>query len=117
MSHPIILLGKHHLTSLIIQNEHKRLSHAGPNLTMGSLQDLYNIVGARRSVRKCTRQCVTYQRLSPKITTQLTGQIPKARLLPSFVDDRVFVNYAGPLTLKIGTTPRPILCKAYLLRL
>ena len=111
--HPLILHGKHHLASLIIQNEHKRLCHAGPKLTMGSLQDLYNIIGARRAVRKCTRQCVTCQRASPKVTTQLMGQVPTARLLPSFANERVSVDYAGPLTLKIGTTRRPTFCKAY----
>ena len=108
--HPLILNGMHHLTSLIIQSEHKRLCHAGPKLTLGSLQDLYHIVGVRRVVRKWTRQCVTCQRASPKITTQL---IPAARLLPSFANERVSVDYAGPLTLKIGTTRRPTYCKAY----
>ncbi|XP_078357312.1 uncharacterized protein LOC144642205 [Oculina patagonica] len=111
--HPLILHGKHHLTSLIIQSEHKRLCHAGPKLTLGSLQDLYHIVGARRAVRKCTRQCVTCQRASPKITTQLMGQVPAARLLPGFANERVSVDYAGPLTLKIGTTRRPTYYKAY----
>ena len=111
--HPLILHGKHHLTSLLIQSEHKRLCHAGPKLTLGSLQDLYHIVGARRAVRKCTHQCVTCQHASPKITTQLMGQVPAARLLPSFANERVSVNYAGPLTLKIGTTRRPTYSKAY----
>lgn len=111
--HPLILHGRHHLMSLIIQSEHKRLCHAGPKLTLGSLQDLYHIVGARRAVRKCTHQCVTCQHASPKITTQLMGQVPAARLLPSFANERVSVDYAGPLTLKIGTTRRPTYCKAY----
>lgn len=35
--HPLIVHGKHHLTSLIIQSEHKCLCHAGPKLTLGSL--------------------------------------------------------------------------------
>lgn len=50
--HPLILHGKHHLSTLIIQSEHKRLSHAGPKLTLGSLQDIYHIISARRVVRK-----------------------------------------------------------------
>ena len=110
--HPLILHGKRHLTSLIIESEHKRLCHAGPKLTLGSPQDLDHIVSARRAVRKCTRQCVTCQRISPKVVTQLMGQVPTARL-PSFANERVLVDYAGPLTLKIGTTRRPTYCKAY----
>ena len=104
---------KHHLTFLIIQNEHKRLCHAGPKLTMGSLQDLYSIIGSRRAVHKYTRQWVTCQRASPKVTAQLMGQVPTARLLPSFANERVSVDYAEPLTLKTGTTRRPKFCKAY----
>lgn len=111
--HPLILHGKHHHTSLIIQSEHKRLCHTGPKLTLGAFQDLYHIVGARRAVHKYTHQCVTCQRASPKITTQLMGQVPAARLLPSFTNERVSVDYAEPLTLKIGTSRRPTYCKTY----
>lgn len=41
------------------------------------------------------------------------GQVPTAHLLPSFANERVSVDYAGPLTLKIGTTRTPTYCKAY----
>ena len=111
--HPVILHGKHHLASLIIRSEHERLCHAGPKLTLGSLQDLHHIVGARRAVRKCTRQCITCQRASPKITTQLMGQVPAARVIPSFANENVSVDYAGPLTLKVGAIRKPTYCKAY----
>ena len=111
--HPIILHGKQHLTALIIESEHKRLCHAGPRLTLGSLQDLYHIVSARRAIRKCTRQRITCQRTSPKITTQLMGQVPAAHVIPSFANENVSVDYAGPLTLKVGATRRPTYCKAF----
>ena len=62
--------------SLIIESEHKCLCHAGAKLTLGSLQDLYHIVGAHRAVRKCTCQCMTCQRTSLKVVTQLMGQVP-----------------------------------------
>ena len=103
--HPVILHGKHHLASLIIRSEHERLCHAGPKLTLGSLQDLHHIVGAR--------QCITCQRASPKITTQLMGQVPAARVIPSFANENISVDYAGPLTLKIGAIRKPTYCKAY----
>lgn len=110
---PEILHGKYHLTSLIRQSEHKRLCHAGPKLSLGSLQDLYHIVSARRAVRKSTRQCIVCQRTSPKTTTQLVGQLPAARVLPTFSNERVSVDYPGPLTLKVGSTQRPTYLKAY----
>ena len=110
--HPLILHQKRHLISLIIESEHKCLCHAGPKLTLGALQDLCHIVGTRRAVRKCTHQCVTCQRTSPKVVIKLIGQVTTA-LLPSFANERVSVDYAGPLSLKIGTTRRPTYCKAY----
>ena len=101
--HPLILHGKHYLSTLIVQSEHKRLCHAGPKLTLGSLQDTYHIISARRVVRKLIRECVVCKRTSPKIATQLMGQLPSARVLPTFANERVSVDYAGPFTLKIGS--------------
>ena len=105
--HPIILHGKHHLASLIIRSEHEHLCHAGPKLTLGSLQGLYHIVSARSTIHKCTRQCIMCQRASPKITTQLMAQVPAARVIPSFANENVSVDYAGPFTIKVGAIQRP----------
>ena len=111
-SHPVIFHGKHHLISLIMQSEHKSLCHAGPKITLKSLQDLYHIVGARRAVRKLTRQCIVCQRTSLRITTQLEGQHQAARVLPTYSTERVSVDYAGPLTLNVGSTRKPTYLKA-----
>ena len=48
--HPVILHGKHRLTNLLIEREHKRLCHAGPKLLLGTLQQRYHIISARRIV-------------------------------------------------------------------
>ena len=70
--HPLILHGKHRLTTLlIVEHEHKRLCHAGPKLVLGTLQQRYHIISARRIVRKCTRECVICRCSSPKVSTQL----------------------------------------------
>ena len=69
--HPVILHGKHRLTNLLIEREHKRLCHAGPKLLLGTLQQLYHIISARRIVRKCARECVICRRASQKVSTQL----------------------------------------------
>ena len=48
--HPVILHGKHRLTNLLIEREHKRPCHAGPKLLLGTLQQRYHIISARRIV-------------------------------------------------------------------
>ena len=53
------------------------------------------------------------QRTSTKITTKLMGQLPGVHVLPTFSNERVSVDYAGPLTLKVGSTLRPTYLKAY----
>ena len=48
--HPLILPGKHPITSLIISSEHRRLMHAGPTLLAASLNRRYYIIGSRKIV-------------------------------------------------------------------
>ncbi len=112
--HPLILHGKHRLTTLIVEHEHKRLCHAGPKLLLGSLQQRYHIISARRIVRKCTRECVVCRRASPKISTQLMGQLPDERVNPSFANEMVSMDYAGPVFIKAGSKRRPTYQKAYI---
>lgn len=111
--HPIILHGKDHLANLIIIHEHKRLCHAGPKLTLGSLQQQFHIIGARRIVRRHTQQCKVCRRAAPRIANQLMGQVPPSRVCATFANDKVSVDYAGPLTIKGGAIRRPSYINAY----
>ena len=45
------------------------------------------------------------------------GQVPAACVIPNFTYENVSVDYAGPLTLKVGAIRRPIYCKACAARL
>ena len=112
--HPVILHGKHRLTNLLIEREHKRLCHAGPKLLLGTLQQRYHIISARRIVRKCARECVICRRTSPKVSTQLMGQLPGERVNPSFANEMVSIDYAGPVFIKVGSKRKPISEKAYI---
>ena len=41
------------------------------------------------------------------------GQVPTERVTPDLVFDRVGVDYAGPLQLKLGSTRKPVIVKSY----
>ena len=112
--HPLILHGKHRLINLLIEREHKRLCHAGPKLLLGTLQQRYHIISARSIVRKHTRECIICSRTSPKVSTQLMGQLSRERVNPSFANDMVSVDYAGPVFIKAGFKRKPICQKAYI---
>ena len=111
--HPVILHGSHPLTRLIIRSEHLRLLHAGPTLLLCSLNRRFHILGGRKIVRSITRACVICRRIAAKPQSQMMGQLPVERVTPDLVFDRVGVDYAGPLLLKLGSTRKPVIVKSY----
>ena len=111
--HPVILHGTHHVTKLLIQSEHLRLLHAGPTLLFSSLSRRLHIVRGRNAVRSITRACVTCRRVAARPQHQLLGQLPLQRVTPDIVFSNVGLDYAGPLLLKLGSTRRPVIVKAY----
>ena len=111
--HPVILRGSHPITRLIIRSEHLRLLHAGPTLLSCSLNRRFHILGARKIVRSITRACVICRRIAAKPQSQMMGQLPVERVTPDLVFNRVGVDYAGPLQLKLGSTRKPVIVKSY----
>ena len=109
--HPVILLGRHPLTKLIIRAEHVRLLHAGPTLVSSSLGRRLHIVGQRNAVRSITRACVVCRRTSTRPQPQLMGQLPLERITPGIVFENVGIDYAGPIYLKLGRVRKPISLK------
>ena len=41
------------------------------------------------------------------------GQLPAERVTPDLVFNRIGVDYAGPLLLKLGFTRKPVIVKSY----
>ena len=111
--HPVILPGKHPITSLLISSEHRRLMHAGPTLLTASLNRRYCITGGRKTIRSITRGCITCRRYTARPKQQLLGQMPAERIMPDSVFDRVGLDYAGPFVLKYGSIRKPSFIKAY----
>ena len=113
VKYPVILPGKHPLTSLIIVSEHNRLMHAGPTLLTASLSCRYHITSCRKIVRSVTHKCVICRRSTIRPTPQLQGQLLVERVTPDTVFERVGLDYAGPFLLKYGSTRKPTVIKAY----
>ena len=113
-SHPVILDGKHSLTKSIILSEHLRLMHAGPTLLLSSLNLRFHIIGARRTVRFVTRQCVTCRRQCVKPQDQLLGQLPTERVSLAAPFEKSGVDYAGPFQIKYGHVRKPTIIKTYI---
>jgi hypothetical protein len=107
---PIILHGQTTLKKLVIASEHVRLLHAGPTLVALSLGRRFHIVGQRRIIRTITRACVTCRRTF----TRPQPQLPLERVTPGVIFERVGVDYAGPVYLKLGHVRKPTIIKSYI---
>ncbi|XP_055906553.1 uncharacterized protein LOC129941828 [Eupeodes corollae] len=98
--HPIILPRESKLTTLILNYTHKSTLHGGVQLMLATLRRNYWIIGGRHAVRSFVNRCVVCTRYRATTPTQLMGQLPINRTIPSRPFLHSGVDYAGPFTLK-----------------
>ncbi|XP_062713737.1 uncharacterized protein LOC115269020 [Aedes albopictus] len=110
--HPIILPDSDPVIRLLVRQMHVELLHIGQTGLMNAMRQRYWLLNARSTIRSITRKCVTCFRVNPSNTSQLMGNLPAARVVPSPPFAVTGVDYAGPFTIKQGAR-RPALIKAY----
>ena len=102
--HPLILPSKNHFTNLFIQETHLLTLHGGVQLTLITLRNQYWLISARQAVNTIIYKCLTCIRYSGNPGCQLMGELPKARVLPSFPFQRAGVDYAGLFNVRLSKT-------------
>ena len=112
--YPPILHGSHQITKLLIHHLHVTHHHAGPSTLMGILADNYYVLRARLAVRNVVRCCVICRRRNFKTIQQKMGQLPAARVTPAPPFSIVGVDFAGPITIRVGKVRKPTKLKAYI---
>ncbi|XP_044591450.1 uncharacterized protein LOC123269679 [Cotesia glomerata] len=98
--HPAILPRQSPLTSILIDDSHRKTLHGGTQLTLADLRKSVWIIGGRVSVRSFILRCVICTRHRGERTQQLMGQLPAARVNPTRAFLHTGLDYAGPITLK-----------------
>lgn len=98
--HPIIISPKHPVTILIFRYYHSNLLHAGPQLLLSNIRDLYWPLAGRNLARRIVHECVKCFRLKPKILTPIMGNLPSERLLPGPPFLTSGVDYGGPFLIR-----------------
>ncbi|XP_050676867.1 uncharacterized protein LOC126973587 [Leptidea sinapis] len=97
--YPILIQSTHRFTKLLFQHEHKRLMHAGPQLLLATIREMYWPIGGRNLARICYHQCVLCRRMKGQTVNPIMGNYPQQRLV---VGEHPFtsvgVDYAGPIT-------------------
>ncbi|XP_024871917.1 uncharacterized protein LOC112454648 [Temnothorax curvispinosus] len=98
--HPFILPRRSPLTTLVIEDTHRRSLHEGTQVTLSLLRENFWIIGGRAPIRshilRCGR-CVRYRGIRAK---QMMGQLPSVRVNPARPFSHSGLDYAGPVTLK-----------------
>ena len=98
VKYPILLPKESHLTTLIIQDRHRRVKHAGVKTTLTEIREEFWIPKGRRMVKSIINQCVVCRRLTAKpFKSPGPPPLPPLRLsdMPPFTNTGV--DYFGPL--------------------
>ncbi|XP_076302295.1 uncharacterized protein LOC143220560 [Lasioglossum baleicum] len=98
--HQIIIPKTHHITTLIIQQYHKRNIYAGVLSTLHSIRQKNWPLDGRNQTRLTIRRCVRCLRFNPSDQEYIMGQLPTARVTQSRPFETVGVDYCGPLMIK-----------------
>ena len=113
--HPVILDGRDSLIKKLFLSEHIRLSHCGPTLLLCHTNNQLHVLGAKRLSRDTCSSCIPCRRVNPRPTPQLMGDLPLGRSLsqqPAFTNTGM--DFAGPITIKLSHTRRPVKVEAYI---
>ena len=98
--HPILLPRKHHVTDLIIRDNHLALRHSGVQATLYSVRERYWPIDGRNTTRRIIYNCVKCCRLKPREINLQMGNLPADRLEYSRPFLNVGVDYCGPFYIK-----------------
>ena len=107
---PIVLPGRHHVTSLIIRKVHAINGHVGSNQVLAHTREKFWIVRGRAAIRNILNKCIACRRQHGSLCKQQMADLPRDRVIgnsPPFTI--VGVDYFGPLNVKVGRAQ----CKRY----
>ncbi|XP_046142527.1 uncharacterized protein LOC123987999 [Osmia bicornis bicornis] len=98
--HPPILPRRSPLSRLFVRHAHRSCLHGGPTLTMNTVLQYAWILGRTRLVKTEIRQCVTCQRVKPRLAWQMMGNLPATRITPARPFSSAGLDYAGPFQVR-----------------
>ncbi|KAL3968170.1 collagen beta-1,O-galactosyltransferase [Sarotherodon galilaeus] len=95
--HPVILPGKHHVSTLLIKHYHEQVEHQGRTITEGAIRAAgIWLVGGKRCVSTVLHGCVTCRKLRGKREKQKMSDLPQERLSTSPPFTYTGVDIFGP---------------------
>lgn len=112
--HQIILPSTHRLSKLLIRQVHLQLLHAGTQSIMSQIRQKFWIPSLRRTTKGVIRSCIPCFKQSKLKPQQLMGQLPAPRVTVSPAFSHCGIDYAGPITTRLGTPRSRKFTKSYI---
>ena len=109
----VVLSVKSELTKLLLISLHRSYGHPGTSTLTAIISNSFVIVGMRNYLKKVSRLCVTCQKVLAQPLSHLMGLLPSVRTTPAPPFYNTGVDFAGPLTLRVGYTRKPVHIKCY----
>jgi len=110
----MILPSNHYFTKLVVSAEHIRLHHAGPQLLIASLRERYWIPRIRNLMKTVIHQGLTCYTFKAQATQQQMGELPLTQVQSSRPFLTTGVDYAGPISLRLGPPLSKTITKGYI---
>ena len=99
--HPALLPRDHHLTSLFIEQSHKRVHHGGVRETLAELRTKFWVIKGRQAVKLTIKKCVVCNRYEgTPYPAPTTAELPNFRTQEAPPYAKVGIDFAGPLYVK-----------------
>lgn len=114
VKHPVLLCGKHHITKVIFNKYHLDCLHAGPQLLLANIRQMYWPLGGRNLSKSIVKNCIKCFKHKCQTVQPTMGQLPSSRthLKHPFLNSSV--DYAGPVLIADRKGRGCRLIKAYL---
>lgn len=109
----MVLPPNHAITKMIIDYEHVRHFHPGPQATLSHVRANYWPLKGKQTVKLHTRKCINCFKAKPDTTYPLMGDLPQYRINPSRPFIHCGVDYCGPFQLKDGKYRNRKIIKGY----
>ena len=102
---PLVIPGRHHVASLLVQHHHVESQHQGRHFTEGALRSAgYWIVGAKRCVSSFIFKCITCRKLRRTCEVQKMADLPSDRLSMEPPFTHVGIDVFGPWAISARRT-------------
>ncbi|XP_070508892.1 uncharacterized protein [Chironomus tepperi] len=109
-----IILPKCKFTYNLIREIHIENMHSTKLSTLAFVRQTYWPIKVKSMINKVIHQCVRCFKASPKCQGQIMGDFPPDRVNPSFVFEKVAIDYAGPIIIKAGKIRNSTAMKSYI---